>query len=259
MSLAALLRKRYYELIVKIKQDRAAKLPYYGPLVRGWLGDALYTDKMLYSVLFKNPSIDVRPFFFYTAKERDEIRLNMRFMGFSVHFVKELVLSLSKNVESHLGGVPCRIEALSYEEKEFASNALERKIRVNFISPSALVDGDTISVVPSLPQVTRALVRQANKFTKYYVKDVYPIRVGGFNDGTATGFTIDSFFWQHRNVRGELMPLKGVWGFVEYGLEDMTEETRDILRLAPFFQIGKWVSYGFGKIAVVAQQQEQTE
>ena len=92
MSLAVLLRKRYYELIVKIKQDRAAKLPYYGPLVRGWLGDALYTDKTLYSVLFKNPSIDVRPFFFCTAKERDEIRLNMRFMGFSVHFVKGLVV-----------------------------------------------------------------------------------------------------------------------------------------------------------------------
>ena len=250
MSLAKLLNRSYYELKLRIKQDEVAKLSYYGPLVRGWLGDALYRDKILSSVFFKNPDVDVRPFFFYTAKEGNLVTVNLRFMGFSEHFIKELVVSIGKKFESHLGGVACHVEEISYEEKKFPSKPIGSRFRIDLISPSAFFEKEDMQVLPALKMVTRALVRQANKFSKYYVKDVYPVHVEAFKDGLVKEFKLDSFLWRHRNVRGEVIPLKGVWGWIEYELADMTEEMKNVLRLSDFFQIGKWVSYGFGKIKV---------
>lgn len=248
MSLAELLKRSYYELNLRIKQDREARLPYYGPIVRGWLGDAFYRDKMLLSVLFKNPDIDVRPFFFYTSKEGDIIMVNLRFVGFSEHFIKEVVVSLGEKEVSHLGGVDCRVEGIRYKERGFSSKMIEKRFRVDIISPIALFEEEEMQAAPSLKAIIRALVRQANKFTKYYVKDVYPIRVGEFKEGEVKEFEINSFFWRHRNIRGEVIPLRGVWGWVEYEVDEMTEEMKEVLGLADFFQIGKWVSYGFGKI-----------
>lgn len=223
---------------------------YYGPLVRGWLGDAFYKDEMLSSVLFKNPKIDVRPFFFYTSREGDTIVINLQFMGFSEHFIKEIAVSLGDKVESHLGGVDCRVEGIRYKEKGFSSKMIEKRFRVDIISPISLFEGEEMHTAPSLRAIITALVRQTNKFTKYYVKDVYPIRVGEFKEGKVKEFEIDPFFWRHRNIRGEVIPLRGVWGWVEYEVDEMAEEMKEVLWLSDFFQIGKWVSYGFGKIEV---------
>ncbi len=51
-------------------------------------------------------------------------------------------------------------------------------------------------------------------------------------------------------MRGEVIPLRGVWGWVEYEVEELPYEMKMVLELADFFQIGRWVSYGFGKIEV---------
>lgn len=251
MFVASLLKREYYELILKIRQEKEAKLPYYGPLVRGWLGDAFYQDRMLSSVLFENPSIDVRPFFFYTTKKGNIIIVNLQFMGFSEHFIKEIMFLLSNKAKSHIGGVNCKVEGISYKEKFFQPKDINKRFKVNFITPSALFERGEIQKVPFFESFMKALIRSANKFTKYYVKDVYPIRVERFKEGEVKQFKIDSFSWRHRNVRGEEMLLKGVWGWVEYEIEEMTEEMKEMLSLADFFQIGKWVSYGFGKVEVI--------
>ncbi len=248
MTLVELLERGYYEIELRIKQEREARLAYYGPVVRGWLGDAFYRDKMLSSVLFKNPEIDVRPFFFYTTKEKEIITVNLRFMGFSEHFIKDVVLALSDKVESHLGGVACRVEGIRYDERGFSLKEPGRRFR--FISPVALFDSGELQVVPALRAIIKALVRQANKFTKYYVKDVYPVRVDALEEVKVKDFEIDYFLWRHRNMRGEVIPLRGVWGWVEYEVEELPDEMKMVLELADFFQIGRWVSYGFGKIEV---------
>ena len=251
MTIQTLLKRDYHHLTLTIKQKREAKLPYYGPLIRGWLGDAFYRSDILSGVIFKNPNIDVRPYFFYTEKDEDCVLTHLMLMGFSEHFIREMVEVLGKKAHSHLGGVNCVIDGISFRRVSFSDKKIKKRFKIEFLSPTALFKGDSPSPAPPLDMVLRALVRSVNRFTKYYVKSVYPLRVREIPKGEIVEFEMRNYFWRHRNIRGEVIPLHGTWGWIEYEVERMTSELKNILRLSDFFQVGRWTSYGFGKLEVI--------
>ncbi|OFV68161.1 MAG: hypothetical protein SCAL_000801 [Candidatus Syntrophoarchaeum caldarius] len=251
MTLQSLLKKSYYHLEVTFQQEKIAKLPYYGPLIRGMLGDTFSNDNVLSEVIFKNPRIDVRPYFFYTERNGNSVTAHLMLMGFSEHFIKEVVRAIGEKETAHIGGVKCVIDAMSLKKRSFMNRRIKKRFKIGFISPTAFFDGDNLSTVPSFDMVTRSLVRSVNRFTKYYVKSVYPLRVGEIPEGEIVEFEMRNYFWRHRNIRGEVIPLHGTWGWIEYEVECMTSELKNILRLSDFFQVGRWTSYGFGKLEVI--------
>lgn len=52
-------------------------------------------------------------------------------------------------------------------------------------------------------------------------------------------------------MRGDVIPLQGIMGHIDYEAYEMTDELNRILSLTQFFQVGRWISYGFGRMEVL--------
>ena len=138
MTLQSLLKKSYYHLEVTFQQEKIAKLPYYGPLIRGMLGDTFSNDNVLSEVIFKNPRIDVRPYFFYTERNGNSVTAHLMLMGFSEHFIKEVVRAIGEKETAHIGGVKCVIGAMSLKKRSF----MNRRIKKRFTGESVKEECD---------------------------------------------------------------------------------------------------------------------
>jgi len=253
LSLGRLLNKSFSSMSILIAQKKRTNLPYYGPIARGWLGDALYENKELWEVLFKNPHVDVRPYFFYTYHYDESIELHFEFIGFSEIFIKELAQSLESKIESHIGGVDCEIKNIRIAQKKMSPLDIDRRFRLKFVSPLALERDGNLQLSPNLNDIFASIVRSVNRFCKYYLKRNYPIRVRP--DLLKSTFEpidaeIKPYVWRHRNSRGNVLPLRGIMGWAEYEIDGHLSELEKVLRLTQVFQVGKWVSYGFGKLEV---------
>ena len=130
MTLQSLLKKSYYHLEVTFQQEKIAKLPYYGPLIRGMLGDTFSNDNVLSEVIFKNPRIDVRPYFFYTERNGNSVTAHLMLMGFSEHFIKEVVRAIGEKETAHIGGVKCVIGAMSLKKRSFMNRRIKRRFNM---------------------------------------------------------------------------------------------------------------------------------
>ena len=254
MSLNRLLKSSFQSLKITVKQEKPTKLPYYGAIARGWLGDALYPHKELWKLLFKNPYVDVRPYFLYTTHFNRTIVITINLLGFSSRLTKDLVDALSSKVEGHFGGLSSRIENIYYFEDNFEYLNLNKEFKITFSTPVSITTNERMHIAPSLNDIVKSLVRSANKFCKYYMKKCYPLHIKETTrEVTAEilGFNLKPYHWNHRNKKGNVIPLKGVCGDVEYRVNKVTKELGEILTLTRVFQIGKWTSYGFGKLEVI--------
>ncbi len=238
----------FYEIAVKIEQKSEAKLPYYGPILRGWLRDAIYKNKQLLEIL--NLGIDVHPFFAYSSHKGNTIEYYLNFMGFTEKITKDIVVALSDKASSHLKGVDCKIVEISYKKKGFEKINLGNKFKVKFITPTAIYSGSKINIAPSLNDILKSTVRSANRFMKYYTKECYPYTANFDYDMEIESFNIKKYEWNHKNIRDTIIPLNGILGEVTFKTENPLKYTPEILTLTQFFQIGKWISYGLGKLEV---------
>ena len=241
--------KNFYEVKVSIRQEQTAKLPYYGPILRGWLKDSVYKNKELVKKLYPD-KIDVPSFFMYSSHSGSEIEGYLNFMGYSERMIKDIVTGLSDKLHGHLGGMNCKITGVSYEKRKFKKLKLNNKIKIKFITPTALYSKDTMSIMPQLKDVLKAVVRSTNRFTKYYVKDRYPYQTDTEYAAEIESFNLKTYEWEHKNIRNEVIPLNGIRGEITYSADDIPPEVSNILTLTQFFQMGKWESYGFGKIII---------
>ncbi len=57
-------------------------------------------------------------FFLSTSHKNRHVSVTLWFMGFSEGFIKDIVVSLGSKVESHIGGIDCMIERISYKEEK---------------------------------------------------------------------------------------------------------------------------------------------
>ena len=250
MSLNAIFGESYHHVDILLKQQSTARLPYYGPVVRGWLRDALHQDEYLWKVLIDH-GVDVNPFFLSTSHKNHYISVTLWFMGFSERFIKDIVVSLGSKVESHIGGGDCVIERVSYKEGKITPLKIGKRFRIDFKSPTALQKEHRQELVPELDEIVRAIIRSSNRFVKYYVKSCYPLHITNeVPRADVTGFDLKTYLWKHRNVRGAVIPLQGIMGHIDYEVYEMTDELKRILALPQFFQVGRWVGYGFGRMEV---------
>jgi CRISPR-associated endoribonuclease Cas6 len=251
MSLNAIFDEHYHHVDILLKQQSTARLPYYGPVVRGWLRDALHQDEYLWKILIDH-GVDVNPFFLSTSNKNRYVSVKLWFMGFSEGFIKDIVASIGSKVESHLGGVDCMIERISYREEKITPLKIGERFRIVFNSPTSLQKEHRQELVPELDEIVRAIIRSSNRFVKYYVKSCYPLRVGSeIPRADIIGFDLKTYRWKHKNIRGDTIPLQGVLGNIDYEAYEMTDELNQILSLTQFFQVGRWISYGFGRMEVL--------
>ncbi len=244
--------KEFYEIKISIKQQSTAKLPYYGPLLRGWLKDSIHGNKELLERLY-SCKVDVPAFFMYSSHRACDIGCYLNFMGYSERMIKDVVIALSGKLSGHLGGVNCKITGASYEKRKFEKIKIDNKIKFKFITPIALYSQNTLNIMPELKDILKSVVRSTNRFVKHYVKDRYPYHVASDYTGYDAGiesFNLKTYEWEHKNIRNKVIPLNGILGEITYLMDDAPSEVSDILTLTQFFQIGKWQSYGFGKIIV---------
>jgi len=241
--------KEFYEVKISVKQEKIAELPYYGPLLRGWLKDSIHKNRRLLEKLYPS-KIDVPSFFMYSSHKGNDVECYLNFMGYSEKMIKEIVVGLSDKLSGHLGGINCKITGVSYKKRKFKKIKLHNKINVKFITPTALYSRDVMNVMPELKDILKTIVRSTNRFTKYYVKDRYPYKVNAEHDAEIESFNLKTYEWKHKNIKNTLIPLNGILGEITYGMDNVPSEVSDILTLTQFFQIGKWQSYGFGKIII---------
>ncbi|MFQ6128654.1 MAG: CRISPR system precrRNA processing endoribonuclease RAMP protein Cas6 [Thermoplasmata archaeon] len=243
----------YYSLEVVVEQVTDALLPYYGPIARGWLSNTLHADPEVWGLLVRNPYVDVRPYFLSTSHDGRTIRVRLNLMGYGKKFARRVVDLLGSRVEGNLGGVECRVKRISYEERNIVVSQLGREIEVEFLTPTALMSDGRRRLAPTLADVIAALVRGCNKFAKYYMKKCYPIRVCDSTrraDAEVLSLDIKPFMWKHRIRMGRTIPQSGITGRMKVCATKMTAEMRKVLSLSQVIQVGRWVSYGFGKIEV---------
>ncbi|MEM2944698.1 MAG: CRISPR system precrRNA processing endoribonuclease RAMP protein Cas6 [Methanomassiliicoccales archaeon] len=253
MSLQGILKASYFSVIISLVQESEASLTYYGPMVRGWLGDALNEHILLREAIFKNPHVDVRPYFLFTKHSGNCIEVNLKFIGFSRSFLKDLIQSLESKTEGHLGGIPCKIRGIKLSEERMHPLTLGKRVRIDFSSPLALEKGGDLLLIPTMNDIVRSLIRSVNRFCKYYLKSCYPVHVPQSLleiQSSHINSEISPFLWEHRNLSGRIIPLKGITGYIEFEVDGAARKLGSILGLAQVFQIGKWVNYGFGKIEV---------
>ncbi|MEM4293988.1 MAG: CRISPR system precrRNA processing endoribonuclease RAMP protein Cas6, partial [Thermoplasmata archaeon] len=249
-----ILMSPYFQLNLEITQKSPCQLPYYGPMVRGWMGDAFYHDKKLMERIFKNPDVDVRPYFHYTISNGNVHIVNLSFIGDAKRYARKIVEALAEKHTSHIGGVPAVIKLIKYEERYFEPLAPSQEIKIRFVSPTSLVeDGKILFHPPSLGLILKAILRSVNRCCKYYFKSAYPVHIEDIETlkGNLVKFEISPFFWTHKTMHGRNLKMSGLTGTFTYRMsEKPPEEIMKILSLTQVFQIGKWVSYGFGKLEV---------
>jgi hypothetical protein len=253
LSFAQLLKTSYYSLKITLLQDRETKLPYYGPIARGWLNDALHRDEEIKNLIAKNPNVDVRPYFLFTRHKNREVYINLNMIGFSKKFIKDIIKLLGEKVEGNLGGVDCSIKNISYSEQQLIPLDLDTSIRITFSSPIAIFQEEQQHIVPTLDNLIAGIVRSYNRFAKYYLKSCYPIHISDeirqMNE-EINGFNLNTFLWEHRSRNHHIIPLKGIWGHIDYSIDNIDDELKRVLCISQLIQMGKWISYGFGKMEV---------
>ncbi|GEM_PF-4293393 len=215
-------------------------------------------DTELWSTIFRNKNVDVRPYFLYTTHDGRRVEANLNFLGFGERKISNLATEMNKKLRTHIGGINAELIEIYSRKMKFERIELEDKLTLRFRSPIALMsETGNISLLPQASQVLTGLTRSVNRFTKYYAKPSYPIRIKTNLRGLPMPINesnLKVFTWKHKAIDQRTISLKGVWGDVTYELPRNKKELADLLSLASFFQVGKWLSYGFGKIEVIENE-----
>lgn len=242
-----------HKLTIELIQKKPAKLPYYGPIARGWLGSILCDDPDLRDLFFKCPQVDVRPFMMHTTHENNCVKVNVTLIGYGKQFLVDIITHLNEHVHTHLGGVDAKITNLHYEP--FRTHIVREKKRytMQFKSPIHLEKKGHTTPVPSLPDLVRNLNRSINRFSKYYLHSIYPYELSPEVyelNWDIHSFQLHPLFINHRSWSGGEIQMNGYLGQIQYSIEP-SRELRQVFGLFDVFQIGRWIPYGFGKIEVM--------
>ncbi len=250
--MAHLYSSTYSKFTIHFVQKKEAKLPYYGPIIRGWIGSKLYKNKKLFKSVFKPEYTDVKPYFLYTQHSGKNIYATLSFLGEPKSFIAEVSKTLSSEFVTNIGGIPAKIEKIEYSLEDFIGIEVDDKLKIKFISPTSIESQVYTNIVPSLEDILNATVRSANRYLKFFAPEIYPLRVRSTQvKDILKSFSIDTFTWRHRRKNGGEIPLEGITGEITYEIDgEIPRDLGKILGLTSFFQIGKRVGYGFGKLEV---------
>lgn len=253
MGLTHLYSSTYSTFTIHFVQDREANIEYYGPIIRGWIGKRM-RNTPLFESIFKPKNTDVKPYFLFTKHSGRHIWAVLSFLGEPKSFISEISKTLSSEFVTNLGGVPARIENIGYSLHTFVGVDIKEEVKIRFLSPTYLEKYGSPQIAPSFEDIMEATVRSANRYLKFFAPDIYPLRVRvGEIDDIIKSFSVKTFSWEHNRMNGGKISLSGMIGEIVYELkEDASPDMRKVLGLTSFFQIGKRVGYGFGKLEVIA-------
>lgn len=157
-------RRMYHVLNITIQQENDAKLPYYGPIARGWLGHALSKDPVLRRYFFKNRDLDVRPYFLWTDHSGSRVTIHLSMLGnIPREGIEAILNAISEMDVGHLGGINAEIERISMVSRYFRIPEIDDYVSLNFVSPTAVMREGRPAHHPSLGEVIKALLRSANR------------------------------------------------------------------------------------------------
>jgi len=255
MSLSDLLSYNIKTLDVILRQEDECHFPYYGPVARGWLGSALSNNIHLYNEMFKDKNKDVRPFFMYSEViGKRDISIKINFIGRKEREIEEIIKVLERKRESFLAGKRARIVRLRYNEKKFRMVKNSSRNRIDFKTPIKINYQKNSQLLPDFISILKSLIRSVNKFTKYHLPDAYPIRMENYTYDIRSriiNMDIRPLKIKHYRMDGPPLYMDGIKGHVEYETDYIDSEISKLFTLAQFFQVGRWVNYGFGKIEVI--------
>lgn len=260
----------FKRLIIDLEQEKGATLPYHGPIVRGWLGSHLFREQRLFQSMFKNPLVDVKPYFFHTEVVENKrgipciVRSYINLVGTTENLHSKIVNSVMKSPHTHLGGIEARIIGVRLDDVPLVKKNLAPGFIMSLDTPLSLMENGELLPMPSFGSVIRATVRTINKFTKHHWPELYPYHVDKSiydTPATITTFNLTPFAWKHRNMRGRLIDLTGQMGHVGYQLDSPDEKdpaVDELVTMLDLVQIGRNSAYGFGHITFKNLQQMGT-
>ena len=260
----------FKRLVIDLEQEKGATLPYHGPIARGWLGSHLFRDQRLFQSLFKNPSVDVKPYFFHTEVVKNKrgipciVRIYINLVGTTEDLHSKIVNSVMKSSHTHLGGIDARIVGVRLDDIPLVKKNLAPGFIMNLDTPLSLMENGELLPMPSFGSVIRATVRAINRFAKYHWPELYPYHVDKNiydTPATITTFNLTPFAWKHRNMRGRAIDITGQMGYVGYQLDRPDEKdpaVDELVTMLDLVQIGRNPAYGFGHVKFKNLQQRGT-
>jgi len=248
--------RTFHSVQFTLYQREPLKLPEYGPFLRGLFGESIFTDATIWGDIFKPGRVDVKPYFMHSRKVSDhEVIMDLRLLGIPTDTTTTIVERLTNKMDIHLGGKDVSISHVGLDMKGFERPELGENVKISFVSPIEIEKQKRLVSLPTLEDIIRSTSRSVNKYCKYYAPGSYPYKISdSLRDLEAPMVHADMhpFAWDHRRSGGGKIPLRGVRGSITFNVHERKEALAPLLSLLEFFQIGKHVSYGFGKVEVTS-------
>ncbi len=245
-----LLSKSIHHISFFVELNSSSRLPYYGPVLRGWLGSRLFDSKELW-VAFRNQNIPFRPYFFYTSQGKSGVFIHFLFLEDLEELAEKMIKHLLTISELHVAGVDAEIKEVKLIRESFEKAPSSKYIKMQLLSPTTLYKEGKPRLYIELQLILDSLVRSINRYNKFYLNECYPIHwERSWNKIKAKTQKVDLklFKWNQRRRTGPAIKMEGIYGNVSYLIEESNEEIDTILSLAQFYQIGKRTAFGFGKV-----------
>ena len=253
---------------IDIKTEGELKSSFVGSVFRGWLGFVLKCDpksecsgcnetlKCPYFMVFKEQN-SIKPYSLLAFKDKNNIRCFIRVHGERRKFAPRILSDImSKEHETHFGGLKYKIESIQAKNIEFRTLELGDKTKIVTTSPVHLIRNQSFEVIPSFNTVLRSCIRAYNRVTKFYDPENYPFHVPDSTinfDTEILDFDVHTVEYEHINMYKKCITLTGIEGWVEYDTSQVPAEIGHIFGMGEALQIGKRTTYGLGGFITVGK------
>ncbi|MHA1407920.1 MAG: CRISPR system precrRNA processing endoribonuclease RAMP protein Cas6 [Candidatus Heimdallarchaeaceae archaeon] len=251
-KLDRLLKIDILQIELKIKTSKNLTIPYCGPVLRNWIKSKLYGAEKKYGKE-ESSNCPFEPYFYFVKQEKNDIRVNLRLPEGNEKKAEEIIKRVTRKKKLHVNGIEATIEEIRMEKiKLQEKKEFNKIIEVNFVTPTNISSKNKMKLFIQLNDILSALIRSTNRYNKFYMKKFYPIKWKKEWENEQTKikeYNLKTFEWWQKRKKGKKIRLEGVRGKIVYeAKEKIEEEMRKTIDLANFYQIGKRIAYGFGKI-----------
>ena len=196
------------------------------------------------------------PFFIYPLETEDGIYLNIIFLKAEYERMRALVDAVASNTGKKVKGTDFMAKRVILTEELFPQITANNELTAEFVTPLSLKVKNIARFAPLFNELIVAGVRSFNRYAKYYFEDAYPFKVSKEMrevQSEILNFDYKIVNEEYKNNLGRRIFLKGIVGNASYRLEidsKHLEELSQILSILNVIQIGKHISYCFGKLTI---------
>lgn len=245
----------FYRVQVVLTTNSDDNSMYQGAVLRGWFLDSIYRNQTLQNYFF-NRKYDVMPFFSYPMKSNGTNTLNVIFLNADYEKIRELVDAVAQQTGKKVGGTKFNVERVILNEEKYPTIEMKDQLNVTFLTPLALKVENRLQFAPRFRDIIVAGARSYNRYAKYYSQQHYPFHISDeIRNIVSENLHLDleminEYYINNQRAR---ININGIIGSTIYRInisEDFHPELVKMLSLLNVIQIGKHISYGFGKLSI---------